>query len=163
MRPDAFDDDEFLLLPEVVLLPGGPVRGWAAVVSSGEFAMVGEADAVAAAHPGLRPVHLDRHLLMPGFVDAHHHLTQTFGKALAFGEPSEIFRRIWVPLEQQLTEESAHVAAKLAAFESLRGGFHHGRGGGNPGTGRPRERRAGDRRGRTAVRPRRGVRGSGVG
>ena len=123
MRPDAFDDDEFLLLPEVVLLPGGPVRGWAAVVSRGEFAMVGEADAVAAAHPGLRPVHLDRHLLMPGFVDAHHHLTQTFGKALAFGEPSEIFRRIWVPLEQQLTEESAHVAAKLAAFESLRGGF----------------------------------------
>ncbi|WP_235878776.1 amidohydrolase family protein [Saccharopolyspora karakumensis] len=123
MRPDAFDDDEFLLLPEVLLLPDGPVRGGAVVVSRGEFAMVGEADAVVAARPDLRAVHLDRHLLMPGFVDAHHHLTQSFGKALAFGEPSEIFRRIWVPLERQLTAESAYVAAKLAAFEALRGGF----------------------------------------
>jgi 5-methylthioadenosine/S-adenosylhomocysteine deaminase len=32
--------------------------------------------------------------LMPGFVDAHHHLTQTFGKALAFGEPSECLSEI---------------------------------------------------------------------
>ena len=60
---------------------------------------------------------------MPGFVDAHHHLTQSFGSALAFGEPSEIFRRVWVPLEGALDEESAYVAAKLAALEALRGGF----------------------------------------
>lgn len=60
---------------------------------------------------------------MPGFVDAHHHLTQSFGSALAFGEPSEIFRRVWVPLEGALDEESAYTAAKLAALEALRGGF----------------------------------------
>lgn len=46
-----------------------------------------------------------------------------FGSSLAFGEPSEIFRRVWVPLENALDEESAYVAAKLAALESLRGGF----------------------------------------
>ena len=27
---------------------------------------------------------------MPGLMDTHHHLTQSFGKALVFGEPSEI-------------------------------------------------------------------------
>jgi 5-methylthioadenosine/S-adenosylhomocysteine deaminase len=29
-------------------------------------------------------------IIMPGFVDVHDHLTQSFGKGLAFGEPSEI-------------------------------------------------------------------------
>ena len=66
---------------------------------------------------------MDDTLLMPGLVDTHHHLTQSFGKALVFGEPSEIFRRVWVPLEGSLDEESAYLAAKLAALESLRGGF----------------------------------------
>jgi 5-methylthioadenosine/S-adenosylhomocysteine deaminase len=60
---------------------------------------------------------------MPGFIDAHHHLTQTFGKALAFGEPSEIFRRVWIPLEGVLDNELVYIAAKAAALESLRGGF----------------------------------------
>ena len=62
-------------------------------------------------------------LLMPGFIDAHHHLTQTFGKALAFGEPSEIFRRIWVPMEGVLDEEMVYLSSKAGALESLRGGF----------------------------------------
>ena len=60
---------------------------------------------------------------MPGFVDAHHHLTQSFGKALAFGEPSEIFRRIWVPLEGSLDAHALYLSAKLAVLEALRGGF----------------------------------------
>ena len=60
---------------------------------------------------------------MPGFIDAHTHLSQSFGKALAFGEPSEIFRRIWVPLEATLDDEGIYLAAKLAALEALRGGF----------------------------------------
>jgi 5-methylthioadenosine/S-adenosylhomocysteine deaminase len=60
---------------------------------------------------------------MPGFIDTHHHLTQSFGKALAFGEPSEIFRRIWVPLEGSLDERGLYLSVKLAALEALRGGF----------------------------------------
>ena len=60
---------------------------------------------------------------MPGMIDAHHHLTQSFGKSLAYGEPSEIFRRIWVPLEASLDDEFVFMVSKLAALESLRGGF----------------------------------------
>ncbi|TDT42731.1 cytosine/adenosine deaminase-related metal-dependent hydrolase [Streptomyces sp. BK208] len=112
-----------LLVPGSVLLPEGPVDGWAVVVDDGRFAAVGPADELARSHPHLDAVPMPGHLLMPGFVDAHHHLTQSFGAALAFGEPSEIFRRVWVPLEGALDEESAYTAAKLAALEALRGGF----------------------------------------
>ncbi|MFE5732982.1 amidohydrolase family protein [Streptomyces sp. NPDC056528] len=112
-----------LLVPDTVLLPEGPVGGHAVVVADGSFRAVGPAGELARTHPRLDAVPLPGHLLMPGFVDAHHHLTQSFGSALAFGEPSEIFRRVWVPLEGALDEESAYVAAKLAALEALRGGF----------------------------------------
>ncbi|MFJ6071428.1 amidohydrolase family protein [Streptomyces sp. NPDC093065] len=112
-----------LVVPGSVLLPEGPVDDWAVVVDDGRFTAVGPADELTRTHPHLNAVRAPGHLLMPGFVDTHHHLTQSFGAALAFGEPSEIFRRVWVPLEGALDEESAYTAAKLAALEALRGGF----------------------------------------
>lgn len=122
--PELLDSTSpLLLVPDAVLLPEGPADGHAVLVADGAFRAVGPAGELVRAHPHLDPVPLPGHLLMPGFVDAHHHLTQSFGSALAFGEPSEIFRRVWVPLEGALDEESAYVAAKLAALESLRGGF----------------------------------------
>ncbi|MBL1104226.1 amidohydrolase family protein [Streptomyces sp. 5-8] len=115
--------ETLLLVPDVTLTPDGPLDGHAVVVQDGVFRDVGPAERIVRTHPSLTPLRLPGHALMPGFVDAHHHLTQSFGGALAFGEPSEIFRRVWVPLERALDEESAYVAAKLAALESLRGGF----------------------------------------
>lgn len=114
---------ELLLVPEYVMRPDGPARELSVLVAGGEFREVGDARVLAARHPHLAPVRLERTLLMPGFVDAHHHLSQSFGKALAFGEPSEIFRRVWVPLEGVLDDELVYLAAKLAALEALRGGF----------------------------------------
>jgi 5-methylthioadenosine/S-adenosylhomocysteine deaminase len=115
--------DRLLLLPEQIMLRGGPVRDHAVVVSNGVFEDVGAAPDVLARHPDLTPVALPHALLMPGLIDAHHHLSQTFGKALSFGEPSEIFRRIWIPLEGSMDEEMVYLAAKLGALEALRGGF----------------------------------------
>ncbi|AKA05103.1 S-adenosylhomocysteine deaminase [Streptomyces noursei ZPM] len=124
LRPDQFAGERQLLLPEVVLLPTGPVRDHAVLIEHGTFREVGPAARLLAAHrDGPAPVRLDGHLLMPGFVDAHHHLTQSFGKAQAFGQPSEIFKTVWEPLEHALDEESAYLSAKLAALEALRGGF----------------------------------------
>ncbi len=119
----ALGAPETLLRPELTLIDEVPRPDLAVLLRDGRFADVGPADEVAQRHPGLTPVDLPRRLLIPGFVDTHHHLTQSFGKALAFGEPSEIFRRIWVPLEQHLNEEALHVSARLAALEALRGGF----------------------------------------
>lgn len=112
-----------LLVPEWTLIDEVPQAGLAVLVEGGRFAAVGPCGELQARRPELEPVVLDRTLLMPGFVDTHHHLTQSFGKALAFGEPSEIFRRIWVPLEQHLDRHALYLSAKLAALEALRGGF----------------------------------------
>lgn len=121
--PDALAAPEVLLCPELTLIDDAPLAGHAVVLRDGRFADVGPAAELQARHPHLVPVPLPRRLLMPGFIDTHHHLTQSFGKALAFGEPSEIFRRIWVPLEQHLDEEGLNLSASLAALEALRGGF----------------------------------------
>ena len=115
--------DELLLEPDKVLLPDGISNGLAVVVAGGCFRRIGPVEAVRAEFPHLVPVALPQRLLMPGLIDAHTHLTQALGKALAFGEPSEIFRRIWVPMEGSLRPEAAFVSAKLAALEALRGGF----------------------------------------
>ncbi|HLL36985.1 MAG TPA: amidohydrolase family protein, partial [Streptomyces sp.] len=127
LTPDRLRSDDgdgaLLLAPDAVLTPDGLRDHHAAVVADGAFRAVGPAERLEREHPHLTPVRLPGHVLMPGFVDAHHHLTQSFGAALAFGEPSEIFRRVWVPLEGALDEEAVYVAAKLAALESLRGGF----------------------------------------
>lgn len=120
---EALAADTLLLVPEQLLLRDGPVRGQAVLVEGGKFRDIGPAAELAARHPLLRPLHLPGKLLMPGMIDAHHHLTQSFGKSLAYGEPSEIFRRIWVPLEASLDDEFVHAVSKLAALESLRGGF----------------------------------------
>lgn len=122
-RQQALRADTVLLAPEFTLLPGGPAAGIGVLVAEGRFSDIGPLAEVAARHPALPVLDLPQRLLMPGFIDTHHHLTQSFGKALAFGEPSEIFRRIWVPLEGSLDPHSLYLSAKLAALEALRGGF----------------------------------------
>lgn len=123
LQADLFDGPDYLLSPDRVLLPAGCESGYSVVVRDGVFSDVGRRTDVLHRNPDLVPIDLPGHLAMPGFIDAHHHLTQSFGKSLAFGEPSEIFRRIWVPLEGFLDEHAAYLSSKLSALESLRGGF----------------------------------------
>jgi 5-methylthioadenosine/S-adenosylhomocysteine deaminase len=123
LDPKLFQSGEMLLAPGQLMLPTGPVAGHAVKIAGGVFSDIGSAEDLIKKYPELSPIELPGMLLMPGFIDAHHHLTQTFGKALAFGEPSEIFRRIWVPMEGVLNEELVYISSKAAALESLRGGF----------------------------------------
>ncbi|MFC4298979.1 amidohydrolase family protein [Castellaniella hirudinis] len=110
-----------LLVPEQVLLPDGVQAGLGVRVEQGVITDVEPVGQFATQN--LPVISLPRRLLMPGFIDAHHHVTQTFGKSLVFGEPSEIFMRVWVPMEQYMDAEAIDVATRLAAWESLRGGF----------------------------------------
>ncbi|MDT8895543.1 amidohydrolase family protein [Halomonas sp. I1] len=123
LAPADFAAETLLLLPEEVLLEEGCVRDQAVLVADGRFAEIGDRRDLLARHPELAPIELPGKLLMPGFVDTHHHLTQSLGKSLVFGEPSEIFKRIWVPLEGSLDERLVRLSARLAALEALRGGF----------------------------------------
>jgi cytosine/adenosine deaminase-related metal-dependent hydrolase len=123
LQSGFFSQADFLLTPEHLLLKSGSERGQAIVVRGGVISDVGPRDEVCARSKDLPAHDLPGHVVMPGFIDAHHHLTQSFGKALAFGEPSEIFRRIWVPLEASLDGGGVYLSSKLAALEALRGGF----------------------------------------
>ncbi|MCD8351748.1 MAG: amidohydrolase family protein [Planctomycetaceae bacterium] len=111
------------LVPKGVLTPDGIQEGFAVVVQDNKFVAVGPADALAKEYATAERVDLPERLIMPGFIDSHQHLAQAFGKGLAYGEPSEIFKRVWVPMEGFLNEELVHLSGKLAAFEALRGGF----------------------------------------
>ncbi|ANG63611.1 S-adenosylhomocysteine deaminase [Marinobacterium aestuarii] len=121
--PDNFNAPEQILAPEWLLLRDKPVQGQALLVSQGNISAVGSVAELQRQAPGVPLLSLPGRLIMPGFIDTHHHLTQAFGKALVFGEPSEIFRRIWVPLEASLDEDFLYLSSKLAALEALRGGF----------------------------------------
>lgn len=116
-------DRPYVLAPDQVLVGDRFVRGQAIAVAKGSIAHVGPAEDVRAAYPADMWIDLPHSAVTPGFVDAHHHLTQAFAGPLAFGEPSEIFRRVWLPLEAALTEEEVVASTRLAAYESLRGGF----------------------------------------
>ena len=123
LDPEQFAGREFLLVPNQVMLRDGPVGDHTLLIADGKFRDLGPSADVMKRNPGLQAIRLEGKLVMPGFIDAHHHLTQSFGKALAFGEPSEIYRRIWVPLEGSLDDNLIALTAKLAALEALRGGF----------------------------------------
>lgn len=61
--------------------------------------------------------------VMPGMVNAHTHLFQTFIRGLADDKPllDWLEAAIW-PVAQALTEEEAHLAALVGLVENLRGG-----------------------------------------
>lgn len=121
--PEQLVAPDQLLAPDWLLLPEGPRRGQGVLIANGCFADVGPLELLQNRYPGHPVRRLESQLLMPGFIDTHHHLSQSFGKGLVFGEPSEIFRRVWIPLEGSLDTDLLYLTSKLAAFESLRGGF----------------------------------------
>ena len=123
LDPAQFAAPSVLLFPDQIMLRDGPAAGHGLLIDGGKFRDLGPATDVISRNPGVPVIRLDGKLVMPGFIDAHHHLTQSFGKALAFGEPSEIYRRIWVPLEASLDDNLVELTSKLAALEALRGGF----------------------------------------
>ncbi len=90
--------------------------------------------ALGAGQPPVEMRHTDALLLdtshmavMPGMVNAHTHLFQTFFRGLADDEPllEWLKAAIW-PVAQALTEEDAHVAAMLGLVENIRGKYDGG-------------------------------------
>src|SRR5699024_12544933 len=115
----ALHQSPTLLVPEKVLLPEGAQSGHAVFVEDGRIRAVGPLAAVAATaekqpvqpavparnsepssdtRPAPARIDLPGRLLPPGSAHSHHHLTHAFGTSLVFGEPSEIFSRLRVPM-----------------------------------------------------------------
>ena len=109
--------DGATLAPDVLLTLDGVKSGWAIRFEGTRITGLGPAQDFpdATSLPG--------RAIVPGFVDAHTHVGQIFGKALIGGEPAQIWRRIWHPMERDMDEEQSYLAAKWAFWEALRGGF----------------------------------------
>jgi cytosine/adenosine deaminase-related metal-dependent hydrolase len=117
---------EYVLAPRLVLTPEGPQNDAVIVVREGKVSAVVPRAELDGAEPSVRAmpvIDLPDMAVIPGFVDAHAHAGQTFGKALICGEPMQIWRRLWIPLENALTPERSYVSAKWIFLEALRGGF----------------------------------------
>ncbi len=107
---------KYTLKPDIMLAPDGVKMGYEITVEDGIITNVGPAqskDALA----------LSGYAIVPGFIDAHTHAGQTFGKSLIGGEPSQIWKRIWNPMEAALTPDSAYISAKWMFLEAMRGGY----------------------------------------
>ncbi len=100
-----------LLAPDTVLLPEGPVGGVGRTGGRRTLRGPRTVDELEARYPESRTVGLPGHVLMRDLSMPTTTSPRASAPPLAFGEPSEIFRRVWVPLEGALDEESAYTAA----------------------------------------------------
>jgi 5-methylthioadenosine/S-adenosylhomocysteine deaminase len=114
---------EYVLAPEVLLTPGGPIKDGILAVSACEIRFAGRKSDFEKDTPGVAATELPGKATIPGMIDAHVHLGQGFGKALVAGEPAQIWRRIWGGLEQSLNPDTVYLSAKWMLLEALRGGF----------------------------------------
>ena len=117
----------------MLLLSGGTVatmnpdreviqRG-AVLIDGDRIAAVGPASELEHAYPAADRVDARGKLVLPGMVNTHTHLIQTFLKGL--GDDMPLYRWIkemTLPASVQATEEDAHVAALHGAIEAIRSG-----------------------------------------
>ena len=96
------------------------VREAEVLLDGGRIAAIGRALTVM---PGTRVLDVQGHLLIPGLVQGHVHLGQTFFRGLAEGRQllAWLRERIW-PLEAAHDDESAYWSTLLGAAECLLGG-----------------------------------------
>ncbi len=123
LDPKLFRGDRYAVAPEVLLAPDGPRKNAVMLVEDGEIKTVTDTDSFRREFADLTVGPLPGTAIVPGFIDAHIHLGQGFGKAIIGGEPSQIWQRIWIPLEGGLDPELTEVCAKWMLLEALRGGF----------------------------------------
>lgn len=113
----------YALAPETLLHPSGPHENMVIMVTDGEINFVGPRDKFDNLYPDFAVAELPGQAIIPGFIDAHTHVGQAFGKSLTGGEPSQIWRRIWIPLEGSHDVDSIYASAKWMFLEALRGGI----------------------------------------
>ncbi|MES1244352.1 MAG: amidohydrolase family protein [Acidobacteriota bacterium] len=104
--------------PQATVLPGADV-----LVEGGRILLVGRVGSVPSLPPGTRVLDVPGDLVLPGLIQGHIHLGQTFFRGLAEGRRllAWLRERIW-PLEAAHDDESAYWCSLLGAAECLLGG-----------------------------------------
>src|SRR5580700_11119731 len=113
-----FPIDGYALHVDVALGPDGPVNDAVIVVKQRIIQGLCDAQTFAKQTNTVKPIRLPGTAIMPGILDVHHHIIEPFVKALTGGEPAQIWKRIWLPLEATLTERNAYLGAKWTFLEA---------------------------------------------
>jgi cytosine/adenosine deaminase-related metal-dependent hydrolase len=118
-----FPDSGYALHVDTALGPDGPVQDAVIAVKSGVIAYLGPAAGYRGQPQDMEPRRLAGAAVIPGILDVHHHIIEPFVKALTGGEPAQMWRRIWLPLEAAATERTVYLGCKWTFLEALRGGI----------------------------------------
>ena len=118
-----FPTEGYAIHVDMALGPHGPVNDAVLAVKHGVIVNLCSAADYASQPRGLKPMRMTGTAMLPGILDVHHHVIEPFVKALTCGEPAQMWKRIWLPLEATLTEQSAYLGAKWTFLEALRGGI----------------------------------------
>jgi len=118
-----FPASGFALHADIILGPHGPIADAVLVVENGIVKHLCAASSYDADSTRPKPLRLAGTAIMPGILDVHHHIIEPFVKSLTCGEPAQMWRRIWLPLEATLTERTAYLGAMWTFIEALRGGI----------------------------------------
>jgi cytosine/adenosine deaminase-related metal-dependent hydrolase len=103
----------------------------ALLIADGRIAATGtfqEVRDLAAGQPGPPPDIMDAggRLIVPGFLNAHHHLYSTFAVGLSprggNADFSEILSNLWWPLDRALDPESVYLSALLGLIDAVKHG-----------------------------------------
>ena len=128
MSETHFDRVADVVLAPRLMLPVAPynvaVEGMGVAVRDGAIVDVGRRDEVLARHAGARRYDLDRHVLMPGLVNAHGHLAMTLLRGLGGAQPLDAWleNTIW-PLEGRLVDvDFVRDGTRLAVAEMVASG-----------------------------------------
>ncbi len=105
--------------------PGGAIReGAVAFDGSGAITAVGKAEELIAANPGAEVVGDGNGIVLPGFINAHTHLTE--GLITGMGETAvlwEWFERVVNPSGIQITRDEVALGTRIKAVEMLESGI----------------------------------------
>lgn len=104
------------------LIPGGAV-----LIRDGRIKAVGKEEEIKTLAPVAEYLDAAGKLIMPGFINAHHHLYSTFARGLAPHDPPpytfvEILERMWWPLDKALGEEDVYYSALVPLIDCVKKG-----------------------------------------
>lgn len=103
------------------------IAGGAVLIRDGRIEAVGKEAEVKSLAPEAGYVDAGGRLIMPGFINAHHHLYSTFARGLAPHDPPpytfvEILERMWWPLDGALGEEDVYYSALVPLIDCVKKG-----------------------------------------
>jgi putative selenium metabolism protein SsnA len=117
-----------------VLTPSRLVDDGAVLFANGMIEDVGRAAEVKArfyrAHGGqarLKTIDAEKKIILPGFINSHHHLYSTFARGMAIpGTPAknftQVLEKLWWKLDAALTPEDVYYSALIPLLECIRNG-----------------------------------------